>query len=65
MPYKLLTGFNLPDGKGGEVRKEAGDVVDDLDDADVWVACGAVEFVEAPRKIRRVESPDSAPPPTK
>lgn len=28
--YRLRTGVNYPDGKGGEKRAEIGDVVDDL-----------------------------------
>jgi hypothetical protein len=50
MPYKLLTGFNLPDGKGGEVRKEAGEVIDDLEDAEMLIERGSIERVDSPVK---------------
>jgi hypothetical protein len=30
--YKVLLGINYPDGKGGELRAEPGDVVSDLPD---------------------------------
>lgn len=30
MRYRVITGINYPDGKGGENRAEPGDIVDDL-----------------------------------
>ena len=48
MAYRALVGFNYPDGKGGEVRVEAGTVLDSLPEeyADDLQDC--VEAVEAP-----------------
>ncbi len=30
MAYRAIVGFNYPDGKGGEIRVEAGTVLDSL-----------------------------------
>jgi hypothetical protein len=41
--YKALTGLNYPDGKGGEKRVEAGEVVSDLPhDSVPWLLDGGL-----------------------
>lgn len=48
--FTVASGFNVPDGKGGEVRYEAGAVVKESDfEPKVWkklVKLGAVEKAE-------------------
>ena len=45
--YLALTGINYPDGKGGEIRVEAGEVVSfPKAVADVLLADGAVQVAE-------------------
>jgi hypothetical protein len=66
MSYLLKTGFNLPDGKGGEVRKEAGEIIEQIEDAELWLASGDIEEVapaapehELPAKRKRKTAPPS------
>ena len=55
--YEILVGTNYPDGKGGELRAEPGDVVDDLPEKAVkgLLASGAIREAKARR------SPKSEP----